>query len=81
MEYSVSFAGSGTAQCSEGPMTTIITWIAILAVVAALGLFGAVMARAYMSGTSPAALLFKPRPDPRIEVVEQASMDGKTSSI
>ena len=62
-------------------MTTIITWIAILAVVAALGVFGAVMARAYMSGTSPAALLFKPRPDPRIEVVEQASMDGKRKLV
>lgn len=62
-------------------MADVIGWIAILAVVAALGVAGAVVARAYLSGTTPAALLFKPRPEPRVEVIEQANMDGRRKLI
>jgi flagellar protein FliO/FliZ len=62
-------------------MAEIIGWIAILAVVAVLGVTGAVVARAYMSGTTPGALLFKPRPEPRVEVIEQANMDGRRKLV
>ncbi len=62
-------------------MWEVISWLAILAVVAALGVLGAVLARAYMNGTSPAAVFFKPRTEPRIEVVEQANMDGRRKLI
>ena len=58
-------------------MMGLITWLAVLAIVAALGVLGAIVARAYINGTSPAAVFFKPRPEPRIEVIEQSNLDGK----
>ena len=58
-------------------MWQAIYWLAILAIVAGLGVLAAVLARAYMSGTSPTEIFFKARPEPRIEVIEQASIDGK----
>jgi flagellar protein FliO/FliZ len=57
-------------------MWEFVAWAAILVAVAA-----AVAGVAYVArGGSPAGLtggFFKPRPEPRIEVIEQASMDGK----
>ena len=58
-------------------MWQAIYWLAILAIVAGLGVLAAVLARAYMSGTSPSEIFFKARPEPRIEVIEQAPVDGK----
>lgn len=62
-------------------MTTVITWTVILLVVAALGVAGPVLLRALQSGESPAATFFKPRPDPRLEVIETARLDGKRSLV
>jgi hypothetical protein len=58
-------------------MWEVIYWGAILAIVAGLGVMGAVVFRAYQSGLSPSEVLFKPRPEPRIGVIEQASLDNK----
>lgn len=58
-------------------MWDFIYWAAILAVVTGLGVLGAIFARAYRSGVSPSEVFFKPRPDPRLSVIEHASVDGK----
>lgn len=58
-------------------MWTIISWVAGIAILAGVGFLALTMFRAYASGTSPSAVLFKPKPEPRIEVVAQAHMDGR----
>lgn len=58
-------------------MAELFVWIVVMIIVAALGLAAAVGVRAYMSGQSPSELLFKPRAEPRIGVIEHASVDGK----
>ena len=58
-------------------MWDVVYWGAILAIVAGLGVMGAVVVRAYRSGLTPSDVFFKPRPEPRLGVIEQASVDGK----
>ncbi|MEQ1716409.1 MAG: hypothetical protein ABL907_10560 [Hyphomicrobium sp.] len=58
-------------------MAELIYWIVLMCVVAAAGLAGVVGVRAYLNGTSPGDLLFKPRAEPRIGVIEQANVDGR----
>ena len=58
-------------------MGNIVWGLVILAGLAGLAAVGAVLFRAYSSGTSPSAIFFKPRAEPRLEVIEQAYMDGK----
>jgi hypothetical protein len=58
-------------------MAELIYWIVIMCVVAAAGLAAVIGVRAYLSGTSPGELLFKPRAEPRIGVIEQANVDGR----
>ncbi len=62
-------------------MWTVVSWLVILAVLAAVAAVGAVLVKAYLSGTSPAEVFFKPRVEPRIGVIEQASMDGKRKLV
>jgi flagellar protein FliO/FliZ len=62
-------------------MATVVWWIFILAVLAAMAAGAAVLIKAYRDGTSPSAVFFKPRPEPRIEVVEYASLDGKRKLV
>jgi flagellar protein FliO/FliZ len=62
-------------------MATVVWWIFILAVLAALAAAGAISAKAYRDGTSPSAVFFKPKSEPRIEVVEHTSLDGKRKLI
>ncbi len=58
-------------------MAELIYWIVVMSIVAGLGLAAMVGIRAYMNGTSPSELLFKPRADPRIGVIEYANVDGR----
>ena len=62
-------------------MSGIVLWIVVLAVLAALVAGGAVLFKAYASGASPRDVFFKPRIEPRIGVVEHASVDGKRRLI
>lgn len=62
-------------------MSSIIWWVVILAVLAAVAAAGAVFIKAHLSGTSPREVFFKPRADPRIEVVEYANLDGKRKLV
>jgi flagellar protein FliO/FliZ len=61
----------------EALMSSIVWWVVVLAILAALAAAGAVLFKAFRDGTSPSAVLFKPKPEPRVEVVEYANIDGK----
>lgn len=58
-------------------MAELIYWIVVMSVIAGLALAAVVGVRAYLNGTSPSELLFKPRADPRIGVIEYANVDGR----
>ncbi len=62
-------------------MWDLIYWIVMLTVLAAIALAAVVGVRAYMSGTSPGELFFKPRPEPRLAVIEHANLDGKRKLV
>jgi hypothetical protein len=58
-------------------METYIFWTFLLAVVALLCAGAAVFVRAYLTGTAPSALLFRPKGERRLDVVDQASVDSR----
>lgn len=58
-------------------MTGLISWILLMCLMAGVAVAGVFLVRAYVSGQSPAELLFRPRAEPRLGVVEYASVDGK----
>jgi hypothetical protein len=65
-------------------MWDILYYLVIVTFVAAAVVAGAFAARAYMSGTPPLeafAALFGPRPEPRLDVVEQSNIDGRRRLI
>jgi flagellar protein FliO/FliZ len=62
-------------------MAAVVWWIFIFAVLAAVAAGAAVLFKAYRDGTSPSAVFFKPKPEPRVEVVEYASLDGKRKLV
>ncbi|HET6389810.1 hypothetical protein [Hyphomicrobium sp.] len=62
-------------------MENYILWTLMLAVLAVLVAAAAVFARAYLTGTAPSALLFRPKGDRRLEVVDHANVDGRRKLI
>jgi hypothetical protein len=62
-------------------MESYFFWTFVLAVVAVLTAGGVVFARAYLTGTSPSALLFRPKGERRLEVVDHASVDSRRRLI
>lgn len=62
-------------------MSSIIWWIVVLAILAALVAAGAVVLKAYLNGETPASVLFRPRTTPRLAVIEHASVDGKRKLV
>ncbi len=58
-------------------MQSYFFWTFMLAVVAVLITGAAVFLRAYLTGASPASLLFRPKSERRLEVIDQASIDGR----
>jgi flagellar protein FliO/FliZ len=58
-------------------MDSYIFWTIMLGALALLSAGLAVYLRAYLGGTSPAALFFRPRAERRLEVVDHASLDGR----
>jgi hypothetical protein len=62
-------------------MQTYIFWTFLLAVLALLSVGIAVFVRAYLSGTTPAALLFRQKNDRRLEVVDHANVDSRRKLI
>ncbi len=62
-------------------MENYILWTLMLAVLAVLCAGAAVFVRAYLTGTAPSALLFRPKGDRRLEVVDHANVDGRRKLI
>ena len=58
-------------------MWDLLFYVLLIALFAVLIVAGAVVARGYMTGTSPTVSFFGPKADPRIWVSEQASIDGR----
>lgn len=58
-------------------MAELLYWVVVMSIVAAVAIGALVFTRAYLSGQSPSELLFKPRADPRIGVLEYANVDGR----
>ncbi|MBY0559180.1 MAG: flagellar biosynthetic protein FliO [Hyphomicrobium sp.] len=62
-------------------METYIFWTFLLAVVALLCAGAAVFIRAYLTGTAPSAILFRPKGERRLDVVDQASVDSRRKLV
>lgn len=62
-------------------MLDLFFYLIVCVVLAGLVVAGVLMVKGYMSGQSPTASLFGPRPDRRLDVVEHASVDGKRRLI
>jgi flagellar protein FliO/FliZ len=62
-------------------MWTIISWVAGLAILAGVVFLLVTLYRAYTTGSTPSEVLFKPRPQPRLEVVAQTNMDGRRKLV
>lgn len=58
-------------------MDGILVTILLLALLAFAVVAGIWVLKSYMNGQSPTAALFGPKPEPRLGVVEQASVDGR----
>jgi len=58
-------------------MSSIIWWIVAVAILAAVAAALGVVIKAYMTGESPTTVFFKPRPVPRLAVIEFAAVDQK----
>lgn len=58
-------------------MAEMISWIAIMSLVAAFALAVVFAIKAYLNGTSPGEMFFKPKSDPRLSVIEYANVDGR----
>jgi flagellar protein FliO/FliZ len=62
-------------------MESYFFWTLVLAVLALLSAGAVVFVRAYLAGTSPSALLFRPRGERRLEVVDHASVDSRRKLV
>jgi hypothetical protein len=62
-------------------MWEVLSWLFFLVFIAALIVAGAMLIRGYLTtgsvGASLATTFFKPKPEKRLEVVDQASIDGR----
>jgi flagellar protein FliO/FliZ len=62
-------------------MGNYLWWTFVLAILALLGAGLAVFIRAYMGGTTPAALLFRPKSERRLEVIDHANLDSRRKLV
>ncbi|MDX2289567.1 MAG: flagellar biosynthetic protein FliO [Hyphomicrobiaceae bacterium] len=58
-------------------MDDILYYLLLIAFLAAAVVGGAVLWRTYLDGTGPGSSLFKSRTEPRLDIVEQSSVDGR----
>jgi len=62
-------------------MASYFFWTFALAVLAVLSVGATVFVRAYLTGTSPSTLLFRPKGDRRLEVVDHANVDSRRKLV
>jgi hypothetical protein len=58
-------------------MGDFLFYVFLFAIVALLAVAAVWIVRAYLNGQSPTSALFGPRPERRLAVVDQASVDGR----
>ena len=58
-------------------MMEILFYLVVVALLAAGVVVGALFLRGYLNGTSPGAGIFGPKPERRIDIVEQSNLDGR----
>jgi len=58
-------------------MLDFLYYLAILAFVVAIIVVGAMLWRNYMDGGRPVSGFFRPRQEPRLDIVAQANVDGR----
>jgi len=58
-------------------MWDIVSWLLIIVLVAALIVAGGFLVRGYLTTGSPTGALFGPKPEKRLDIVEQANVDGR----
>jgi hypothetical protein len=55
----------------------ILFYLVIVALLAAALVGGALLVRGHLNGTSPTAGIFGPKPERRLDIVEQSNLDGR----
>lgn len=58
-------------------MWDVLSYLLLAVVMAAALVGGALVLRGYLTGASPTAGLFGPKPERRLDIVEQSSLDGR----
>lgn len=58
-------------------MWDVLSYLLLAVVLAAALVGGALFLRGYLTGTSPTAGLFGPKPERRLEIMEQSALDGR----
>jgi len=58
-------------------MWDILFYLLLVIVIGAIAIIAALVVRGYLTGTSPTAVLFGPRPERRLDVVDHANIDGR----
>jgi hypothetical protein len=58
-------------------MWDILFYLFLIVLLAGAVVAGAIYVRAYLAGTSPTAMLFGPRPERRLDIMEQTSLDSR----
>lgn len=62
-------------------MWEILGYLVLVVCLAALAVVGALFVRGYLTGTSPTAAIFGPRPEKRLDVVDYANIDGRRKLV
>ncbi len=58
-------------------MWDVLFYVVLIGCLAALAVVGGLFLKGYLTGTSPTAAIFRPKPEKRLDVVDQASIDGR----
>ena len=58
-------------------MWDILFYFVLVVCLGALAVVAALFLRGYLTGTSPTAAIFGPRPEKRLDVVDHANIDGR----
>lgn len=72
--------GTAAPPCCRD-MLDILFYLFVLILVGLAVVAGALLVRSYLTGTSPTAVLFGPRPERRLEVTEHSNVDGRRRLI
>jgi len=58
-------------------MLDILFYLLLIVVVAAAVVVGGLFVRGYLTGTPATSGIFRPKPEKRLDIVEQSSVDGR----